>query len=129
MSKYQIKKRITGEIMYEGEANSFREFVEKNKADLFKVDFSNADLSNDKEEIQKFQRFVFYKVNPDNSYDKETTLEELLMVGIAQLQNLNSRFSCRENDIALMKMEGALMWLNKRTEDRKERGVEGKHIA
>ena len=43
--KFIIKKRITGEIMYEGEAESFIKFVEQNKADLYKADLSGADLS------------------------------------------------------------------------------------
>jgi len=42
--KYQIKKRITGEIMYEGEANSFKEFVEKNRSDLRGSDLRGSDL-------------------------------------------------------------------------------------
>lgn len=33
--------------------------------------------------------------------------------------------SCRENAIALTKLEEALMWLHKRTRDRLARGVEG----
>lgn len=36
-------------------------------------------------------------------------------------------FSCRENAIALTKLEESLMWLNKRTVDRTARGVEGTH--
>ena len=43
--KYQIKKIFTGEIMYEGEAKSFKEFVEKNKSNLSNADLSNTDLS------------------------------------------------------------------------------------
>ena len=92
----------------------------------FKRDY---ETPNDKEGTQKFQKLVFYKLNTDGSYENGTTLEELLRVGIGRLQNLNSRFSCRENNVAITKMEEALMWLNKRTEDRKEREVEGKHIA
>ena len=34
-------------------------------------------------------------------------------------------FACRENAIALTKLEEALMWLQKRTLDRVRRGVEG----
>ena len=34
-------------------------------------------------------------------------------------------FACRENAIALTKLEEALMWLQKRTRDRMARGVEG----
>lgn len=53
----------------------------------------------------------------------------MLRVSIARLTDLNSRFACRENSIAITKMQEALMWLNERTRERKERGVEGKHIA
>lgn len=34
-------------------------------------------------------------------------------------------FACRENAIALTKLEEALMWLQKRTRERMARGVEG----
>lgn len=40
-----------------------------------------------------------------------------------------SKFNCRENAIAVTKLEEALMWLNKRTADREERQVEGEHKA
>lgn len=39
----------------------------------------------------------------------------------------DSRFACRENAIALTHLETAALWLNKRTEDRESRGVEGTH--
>lgn len=38
-----------------------------------------------------------------------------------------SKFSCRENAIALTHLETALLWLNKRTQDREDREVEGTH--
>lgn len=37
------------------------------------------------------------------------------------------RFRCRENAVAITKLDEALMWLNKRTQDRERRGVEGTH--
>ncbi len=37
------------------------------------------------------------------------------------------RFRCRENAIALTHLETAILWLNKRTQDRDARGVEGTH--
>jgi hypothetical protein len=40
-----------------------------------------------------------------------------------------SKFKCRENAIALTKIEEALLWLNKRTADRDKRQVEGTHTA
>jgi hypothetical protein len=75
------------------------------------------------------QEVSFYKLNEDGTFDHGTTLEEMLRVCIARLKELNERFSCRENAIAITKMQEALMWLNERTRERRKRGVEGKHIA
>lgn len=99
---------------------------EKNKYALldFKRTFENP---NDTEGTQKFQEVTFYKTNPDGSFENGTTLEEMLRVTIERLKDLNLRFPCRENSIVITKIEEALMWLNKRTEDRKARGVEGQH--
>ena len=41
----------------------------------------------------------------------------------------NGKFACRENAIAITKIEEALLWLNKRTQDREARQVEGTHVA
>lgn len=38
------------------------------------------------------------------------------------------KFSCRENAIAITKLEEALLWLNKRTADREARQVEGTNV-
>ena len=38
-----------------------------------------------------------------------------------------SQFACRENALAITKLEEALMWLNKRTANREARNVEGTH--
>lgn len=38
-------------------------------------------------------------------------------------------FKCRENAIAITKLEEALLWLNYRTQRREQRGVEGTHTA
>lgn len=38
-----------------------------------------------------------------------------------------SRFACRENALAITKLQEALHWLNHRTASREERGVEGTH--
>lgn len=55
--------------------------------------------------------------------------EEVLEVLIDRMKFLNGKFSCRENSIVITKLEEALMWLQKRTADRKARGVEGKHVV
>lgn len=55
--------------------------------------------------------------------------EDLIAIVIDRLECLNQGdFKCRENSIAITKLEEALMWLNKRTANRKARGVEGLNI-
>jgi hypothetical protein len=54
-----------------------------------------------------------------------TTNEEVLRCLIKRIQYLNAKAGCRENSIAITKLEEALMWLEKRTADRLSRGVEG----
>lgn len=56
-----------------------------------------------------------------------TTNEEVLAMLINRLQFLNNKFPCKENAVALTHLETALLWLEKRTADRKARGVEGLH--
>lgn len=58
-----------------------------------------------------------------------TTNEEIIEVLIDRLSFLQSKFPCRENAIAITKLEESLMWLNKRTADRIKRNVEGKQIS
>lgn len=53
-------------------------------------------------------------------------IEDLISVVIDRLTALNQPpYNCRENSIALTKLEEALLWLGKRTADRRARGVEG----
>jgi len=56
--------------------------------------------------------------------------EDLLCMVVDRLQGFqSSKFACRENAIALTKLEEALMWLRKRTNDREKRNVEGTSIV
>ena len=57
-----------------------------------------------------------------------TTNEELLRVLIDRMNCMQAKFPCRENAIATTHFETGLLWLEKRTADRKARGVEGKHV-
>ncbi len=57
-----------------------------------------------------------------------TTNEELIKVLVDRMNSLQAKFPCRENAIATTHLETALLWLEKRTADRKARGVEGKHL-
>ena len=52
--------------------------------------------------------------------------EALLAVLVDRLRGFQSGpFACRENAVALTKLEEAMMWIQKRTRDRVARGVEG----
>lgn len=52
-------------------------------------------------------------------------IEDLLIAAYAKLNEYNKKLPCRENSLALAKIEEAILWLDARTEDRKRRGVLG----
>lgn len=58
-----------------------------------------------------------------------TTNEEVLLMLIDRMKSLQSKFPCRENALATTKLEEALMWLERRTAERKARNVKGKHLV
>lgn len=57
-----------------------------------------------------------------------TTNEEVLAMLVDRLKNLQAVFPCRENALAITKLEEANMWLEARTRDRNRRGVEGRAL-
>lgn len=66
--------------------------------------------------------------NMDGS-ERGLTGEDLLEICRHRLQCFQtSGYACRENAIALTHIEEALMWLNKRVEDRAEKGILGKNL-
>jgi len=74
----------------------------------------------------------FYEMREDGDRIDGVTNEEVLRVLIHRLSYLNEKwmdgkFRCRENSLAITKLEEALMWLERRTADRKARAVEGTH--
>ena len=53
-------------------------------------------------------------------------LEEVIEACIARLNFFqSSKFNCRENALAISKLQEALHWLGERTRQREARGVEG----
>jgi hypothetical protein len=55
--------------------------------------------------------------------------EDLIAIVIDRLEGFQSGdYRCRENAVAIIKLEGALLWLRKRTMDREARGVEGTSV-
>lgn len=58
------------------------------------------------------------------------TQEALLAICIDRLEGFQrGEFACRENALALTKMQEAMHWLHHRTRDREARGVEGQTLA
>ena len=56
--------------------------------------------------------------------------EDLIAMVIDRLESFqNSPFKCRENEMAISRLEEALMWLRHRTTKREKRGVEGTHVV
>ena len=54
--------------------------------------------------------------------------EDLIAIVIDRMRGFQSGdYACRDNALALTKLEEALMWLRKRTNSREARGVEGTH--
>jgi hypothetical protein len=54
--------------------------------------------------------------------------EDLIAMVITRLEHFQkSQFACRENALAITKLEEALLWLRKRTMGRENRGIEGTH--
>lgn len=69
-------------------------------------------------------------INPDGSLDESNGafVEDVIYAALQRLQFFqNSKYSTRENAIAITKLEEALMILNHRRLDRAMRSVEGKH--
>ena len=56
-------------------------------------------------------------------------LDALIVTAKDMIAYLNAKFPCRENSLAITKLEEALMWLEARTKDREFRGVEGTNQA
>lgn len=80
------------------------------------------------------QTIQFYETQPVRGSLTETVIisdgttnEEVLAMLIDRLAFVGDLVPCRETALAKTRVEEALMWLNKRTADRKSRGVEGTH--
>lgn len=52
-------------------------------------------------------------------------VDQLISAAKIIIEGLNAKFPCRENSIAITKLEEASMWLEKRKKNREKRGVEG----
>ena len=82
-----------------------------------------------KDEIEPVRNFA--SVSFQNGPIKENGVngcfqEDLLAIVIDRLRSFQAgEYACRENALALTKLEEAMHWLNHRTAERQARGVEG----
>ena len=55
-------------------------------------------------------------------------VEDVILASLSRLKFFNaSKFGCRENSCAITHLEEAMMWLQRRHDDRVTRSVQGKH--
>ena len=107
-----------------------------NYTEIFALDDRGAGGANHKYSIGSVEQpsTIYTVINFQNGAIKENGVngchnEDLIAIVIDRLQGFQSGdFKCRENAIAITKLEEALLWLNKRTADRRKRGVEGTNI-
>ena len=81
------------------------------------IDWQNGPLGRDKDRIRPNGAFV------------ETVIAAAKQRLEFYQDASNGKFACRENAVAIAKLEEAMMWLDKRTKDREERQVEGTHTV
>lgn len=92
------------------------------------------DYFEDTENDQGNQRIQFIQKEPVGedgtlkTIANGTTNEEVIEMLLHRLNYLQGKFPCRENALAITNLEQALLWLNRRTELRKRKGVEGKQL-
>lgn len=109
------------EIVYKDENV---EIVTEDKLGIGQVHYEYSILIKDRIEVAdiKFQNGPIQEF-----YINGCQQEDLLRIVIHRLQAFQAGpFSCRENALALTKIQEALHWLNHRTQDRINRNVEGK---
>lgn len=75
----------------------------------------------------EFNNIVFARKDENGDEHSGTTNEEVISILVHRLNQLQKKFPCCENALAITKLEEALIWLKKRTGDRINRGVEGQH--
>lgn len=110
--------------------NAIKEFTVANKDDLYgnpaggfvhgvgiEIHWQNGPLGRGNDRIAPNGAFV------------ETVISAVIQRIEYYQTATDGKFKCRENALAITKLEEALLWLNKRTIDRENRQVEGTHTA
>ena len=81
-------------------------------------------------EPEKSEITIFLQNEPIKEVGQNgTQIDTLGKIWLEILRGFNKKFPCRENSLTITKIEEALMWQAKRTQNREERGVEGRNVA
>jgi hypothetical protein len=103
-----------------------KELVEGHLYELDMFEDTNDDTGNQR--IQFIQKVPIGTEGELQTVANGTTNEEVIEMLLHRLNYLQAKFPCRENALAITNLEQALLWLNRRTELRKRKGVEGKQL-
>jgi len=56
-------------------------------------------------------------------------IDDVIAWAKEKIEGFNQAYPCRENSLVITKLDEALLWLQKRKQDREKRNVEGKNAA
>lgn len=109
------------EVWHENDDN-----IEYNAPHFFVVTKAGADLNKQLVPGEELSKVRFQKGPIKECGVNGVCNEDLIAMVICRLEHFQkSEFSCRENALAITKLEEALLWLRKRTMGRENRKVEG----
>jgi hypothetical protein len=107
--RYNVRQGFQAENHNDADGNPAGGFVTGNGISLI---WQNGPLGRDAERLPPNGAFV----------------EDVIAAALQRIQYYqDSKFKCRENALAITKLEEALHWLEHRTKDREQRRVEGTH--
>lgn len=126
-------KRLTHDLLtskYTAVWHENEDQMEFNAPHHFFVCQTGLDVNDPTESIKPLAEFQFQKGPIKEAGVNGVNNEDLIAMVICRLEHFQqSDFRCRENAVAITKLEEALMWLRKRTVGRENRGVEGTHVV
>ncbi len=67
---------------------------------------------------------IMFQSSPADQFGMQN--EDLIALLILRIQALNEKLPCRENSLAITKLQESLFWLQERTRAREEQGIEGR---
>lgn len=88
------------------------------------------DANKDSDKLSDGLCLINFQNGPIKEYGVNGVMnEDLIAIVIDRMRGFQSGdYACRDNALALTKLEEALMWLRNRTNSRETRGVEGTNV-